>query len=395
MLFIKMEPVFHCLQNVLMGCTCICIPILCTQHTPTLPPASSSGEEFARRYYPPARLPDDVERTSTTSGPLPPHMCQYCKVFRSHTETAVEAHWEECRNFPVSCPNSCQSEKMERWKLEEHLEQECPLHLVQCQFAFVGCSVRVQRRDLDEHLSEDKNHLPLLAAHLKQVSKELAEVKQENVVLKRDVASLRRTLDRVEREESEASSTASVSLTTAKDVRCHTGLPPIVFTYPDYFHKKKKNKLWFSPPFYTHVCGYKMCLSVRPYGRGKGNNCISVYTVILRGDYDTTLPWPLQGNIVVELLNQAQNARHYTVTIAYTSATDSACSGPVDLLSLYYPPSAYPMDTAVNVHAKAMTSPWGIANFISHEQLETASVDLRYIHNGCLQFRVASVTLNT
>ena len=306
----------------------------------------------------------------------------------------MEAHWEECRNFPVACPNSCQSEKMERRKLEEHLEQECPLHLAQCQFAFAGCSVRVRRMDLDEHLMEDKNHLPLLAAHLKQVTKELAKVKQENVVLKRDVVSLTRALDHVEREQSETSSTASVSLTIAKDVRCHSGLPPIIFTFPDYFHKKKKDKLWFSPPFYTHVCGYKMCLGIRANGKGKGSNCVSVYTVILRGDYDTTLPWPFKGKIVVELLNQAHNARHYPVTIVYTPTTDRACSGPVDLLSLFYPPSAYPIHTAANVHSEAMTSPWGVTNFISHEQLETVSADLRYIHNGCLQFRVASVTLN-
>ena len=69
---------------------------------------------------------------------------------------------------------------------------------------------------------------------------------------------------------------------------------------------------WYSRPFNTHVGGYKMCLRmfVNRYGSGK-NTHISVFVVMMKGDYDFHLQWPFKGEITVELVSQKEGGKHY------------------------------------------------------------------------------------
>ena len=347
---------------------------------------SLPDDVFARRYY-------STSSSDIPTAPILPHACQYCEQYRASTEAEIETHWENCHMFPVGCPNECQSERIERGHLDEHLENECPLHVVSCLFAFAGCAVQVRRNELDAHMAEVKTHLSLLAAELHQVKQKVVSVTQENTHLKNEMRSLNQALHRVNQDQYELSSTVAKSMTMARDSACHSGLPPLVFTFPDYFSKKKEDRPWFSAPFYSHIRGYKMSTSIRAYAKGKHNKHLQVFLVIVRGDFDTSLSWPFKGKIVIELLNQAQNSNHFTATITYTEATDISCSSPAHLSSLYYPPSVEPGDFRGTAHVSYVSAPWGIRHFISHEQLETSTPTLRYIHNGCLQFRIASVVL--
>jgi len=55
---------------------------------------------------------------------------------------------------------------------------------------------------------------------------------------------------------------------------------------------------WYSPPFYTHPQGYKMCLSVVANGSGDGKGThVSVFAYLMRGDFDDHLKWPFQGRV--------------------------------------------------------------------------------------------------
>ena len=66
----------------------------------------------------------------------------------------------------------------------------------------------------------------------------------------------------------------------------------------------------YSPPFYTSQFGYKMCARIYLNGDGFGKGThISLFFVVMKGDYDALLPWPFQKKITMMLLDQ-NNGEH-------------------------------------------------------------------------------------
>ena len=70
-----------------------------------------------------------------------------------------------------------------------------------------------------------------------------------------------------------------------------------------------------SPPFYTERYGYKLCLRSFLSGDGLMGNekYMSLFIVVMRGEYDALLPWPFQQKITFKLLDQERNS-HVTET---------------------------------------------------------------------------------
>ncbi|CAF1028602.1 unnamed protein product [Adineta steineri] len=67
----------------------------------------------------------------------------------------------------------------------------------------------------------------------------------------------------------------------------------------------------YSPPFYSSPTGYKMCM--RLYLNGDGNarrTHLSLFFVLLRGDYDAILQWPFSYKITFCLYDQTDAQRH-------------------------------------------------------------------------------------
>ncbi|XP_065182462.1 TNF receptor-associated factor 3-like [Sycon ciliatum] len=63
----------------------------------------------------------------------------------------------------------------------------------------------------------------------------------------------------------------------------------------------------YSAPFYTSPCGYKMCARVYLNGDGMGKNkCVSLFFVLMRGEYDALLPWPFQQRVSMIMMDQAE-----------------------------------------------------------------------------------------
>ena len=62
-----------------------------------------------------------------------------------------------------------------------------------------------------------------------------------------------------------------------------------------------------SPPFYSSFCGYKMCLRVYLCGDGIGKGThISLFVVIMKGEFDDILEWPFSLPITLKLLNRIE-----------------------------------------------------------------------------------------
>lgn len=69
----------------------------------------------------------------------------------------------------------------------------------------------------------------------------------------------------------------------------------------------------YSPPFYSSPTGYKMCMRLYLNGDAQARRThISLFFVILRGDYDAILPWPFSHKVTYFLYDQSGNQRHIT-----------------------------------------------------------------------------------
>ena len=119
----------------------------------------------------------------------------------------------------------------------------------------------------------------------------LQAVEEERQQLKNTVMELQGKLEKLE---------------GAQHVASHTGQPigPVEFTMTN-FEQHKNDEEWYSPPFYTHPHGYKMCLCVWPNGFGDGKGTHLGMTVhLMRGEFDDHLKWLFRGDITYVLLDQ-------------------------------------------------------------------------------------------
>ena len=112
------------------------------------------------------------------------YTCEYCKEYESTFEDVASQHYAECNRFLLPCPNKCES-GIERQDLEHHIQEDCPLTIVDCSLHYAGCDVRLPRKDLESHMKEDaSSHVALLAAENQRMAKQLLEKDeqiQENV----------------------------------------------------------------------------------------------------------------------------------------------------------------------------------------------------------------------
>ncbi|XP_037353235.1 TNF receptor-associated factor 5 [Talpa occidentalis] len=97
---------------------------------------------------------------------------------------------------------------------------------------------------------------------------------------------------------------------------CYSG--KLIWKVTDYAAKKREavdghTVSIFSQPFYTSRCGYRLC--ARAYlngdGAGKGTH-LSLYFVVMRGEFDSLLQWPFRQRVTLMLLDQSGKKNHIT-----------------------------------------------------------------------------------
>ncbi|NXI54113.1 TRAF2 factor, partial [Chloroceryle aenea] len=83
-----------------------------------------------------------------------------------------------------------------------------------------------------------------------------------------------------------------------------------------------------SPAFYTAKYGYKVCLRVYLNGDGTGKGThLSLFFVIMKGDYDALLPWPFRHKVTFMLLDQ--NNREHIIDVFRPDLTSASFQRPV------------------------------------------------------------------
>ena len=253
--------------------------------------------------------------------------------------------------------------------VEEHINEEemqlvgCQFAEIRCEFHYAGCKFHSTRKDMAIHMSEQLSyHTELLTGKMndrsliKQLMKSLQRKDKIICLLQEKLTSVQR----------EGASRKDEQPIPSEPIRIDK-----IFTMDKFQECKENDSQWYSPPFYTHPRGYKMCLRVDANGYDKGSGThLSLFTCFMKGDFDSKLPWPFYGQIVVELLNQNADDHHQKYTIYYDYSTT---------------------DYAGRMRIDTNSRGWGNSRFISQKLLMKSDSKVQYLKDDCLKFQVREV----
>ena len=209
---------------------------------------------------------NEVQHHKTEFCDKRPFSCEYCNGYESTYEDVIYNHWPVCGSHPVKCPNKCGT-FFHRQNIESHVAKDCPLAIVNCDFSYAGCEVKLPRKDMPDHVKDNfVAHISLLAmSHRKQQDK-LQALKEELNTLKEHT----------------------------KLLQSHSSIVPVDFvvenpqTYTAF-------KVWSSPHFYSHCKGYKLMIRFTK---------VSAYYIgayIMQGEFDNLLEWPFKAIVVIHI----------------------------------------------------------------------------------------------
>ena len=266
------------------------------------------------------------------------YVCEYCGYFNSF-DIITEQHYPACEMFPVECPNTCFVENLKRLGLVSHLEEQCPLQVIQCPFTSVGCTVQLPRREMEEH------EKIAVHQHLRMTMSIVMQLKEPPA--------------------------SAIVATTAKQLEYVINLPPVEVTITDFMKKKECNVEWISPVFYSHPDGYKLCLVVYPNGisNGKGTH-ISIYVGFLSEILDSKENWhAVDFDIYVHMLNWRKDDGHHEESLSFNGKGYRTSREGIELSPMR-------------------------SSFIPHSSLSyNSTTNTEYLQNDCVRLRVSKVIL--
>ncbi|KYO23444.1 TNF receptor-associated factor 1 isoform A [Alligator mississippiensis] len=89
----------------------------------------------------------------------------------------------------------------------------------------------------------------------------------------------------------------------------------------------------YSPAFYTGKYGYKVCLRIYLNGDGTGKGThVSLFFVVMKGDYDALLPWPFKHKVTFMLLDQ--NNREHVIDVFRPDLNSASFQRPVSDMNI-------------------------------------------------------------
>ncbi|GFR76693.1 TNF receptor-associated factor 3 [Elysia marginata] len=283
----------------------------------------------------------------------------------------LDAHIEnDCPEAIVKCPYKC-SKKLKRRQLEDHM-QSCPKKPTECPYKSLGCKFEGTKEDVRNHAKDIETHFQVLISFTveaeiekRKASEELQNIAKKQEAVAAELNTIHRELrlkmmQQVERimhleqkvEEMEGSlrglpqqiqplhqsveqlkslipqlanhdrQVASHEIRMAEmDLRfqmletaSYDG--QLLWKIRDFSHRKRdavqgRTVSLYSQPFYAGRFGYKMCARIYLNGDGIGRGThMSLYFVVMKGEYDALLPWPFQHRVSLMLLDQSSQKRH-------------------------------------------------------------------------------------
>ncbi|KAK5898962.1 hypothetical protein CesoFtcFv8_008491 [Champsocephalus esox] len=186
-------------------------------------------------------------------------------------------------------------------------------------------------------LSRQEDVLSTLQLDVQQISRGLGSGLQE-------LEDLRKSLDAVIQEVSAAEALREHLGTLEENMKRHSGLLDIhatqlrthrehlqeleatsndgklIWKIEDFRNKRESEVKGHPPclssvPFHTGPCGYKMASKVYLNGDGEGRGThLSLYVVLMVGDFDALLPWPFRQTVALSVLDQSGAGNHQSLS---------------------------------------------------------------------------------
>ena len=259
------------------------------------------------------------------------YVCKHCGEKGTYANI-TEEHYQKCEKVIVPCPNPCCPLVGEHGQILEHIRTVCQYTVVTCQYANIGCGVKMIRKDIKKH-EKSTAHFQLALDKITELNVLGSFPSLENVVCSHD-----------------------------EQLKALKG-QSMTFKLSGYGKMKERNEVFFSEPFYTNIGGYKMRIKVDPNG---GNVCsdsavLSLYFVMLKGVHDNQLQWPFMGRVKFELLNQLTDENHHNFEMQLDST-----------------------------HNILVDDFWGYPEFITNSELDLNSPkSTQYLMEDTLYFRVS------
>eukprot|EP00117_Sycon_ciliatum_P029607 scpid71642/ scgid3562/ TNF receptor-associated factor 3; CAP-1; CD40 receptor-associated factor 1; CD40-binding protein; LMP1-associated protein 1 len=285
--------------------------------------------------------------------------CQYCnQSIPTHQQTV---HLNDCQEAIVNCSSEGCGKKFARKSMQFHLVNECDVMEIQrASFATAThiTSMHAKMQSMEQQLQEKNTIIENLQQRLTQVQQELrhqfgtslqaldsgvkslrhdveslqlqhlgsaAEKKIHERIssVETDVKSTLQSLERIKisKDESHTACQERALQFDEVDLRVHIlevssydgTLIWRINNFSDLLSnaKNEKRTSLYSPPFYTGRYGYKLCTRMYPNGDGLGlGTHISLFIVVMRGDFDAVLDWPFNKIVHLTILDQAAARRH-------------------------------------------------------------------------------------
>ena len=278
-------------------------------------------------------------------------------------------------------------------EFEQHLNENyseetrllgCKFVEIPCEFLYAGCKAQTTREDMATHTLEQ------LPYHAKLIAGKITEENKHNLVeklikslhhkdavihkLQEELTSAKTDSSKLQRKDEQV---AQQMQKVTQNLPIYNKPIPIdeVFTMDKFQEHKENDSQWYSEPFYTHPRGYKMCLRVDANGYDKASGThLSLFTCFMKGEFDSELPWPFYGQIVVELLNQNADNNHHEYIIYYDHSTT---------------------EYAGRMRIGTRSRGWGNFRFVSHAKLlKNSGSKVQYLKDDCLKFQVREVQLH-
>ncbi|XP_062520091.1 TNF receptor-associated factor 4-like isoform X3 [Corticium candelabrum] len=159
--------------------------------------------------------------------------------------------------------------------LQKHADDGCDFAQVYCEFLSVGCSHQMKKRDVGDHEDKcSKEHMRLLLKNVGELKAQLQRRPYESCKFMWKIENWSKTLQNAKMEKGECLSVTSCS-------------------------------------FYTGYPGYQLCMVVYPNGSGKGKGShVSVFLVIMKGDFDHQLHWPFPHSYRLTVTDQQPDGKN-------------------------------------------------------------------------------------
>lgn len=196
----------------------------------------------------------------------------------------MELHHDTCLEFPVTCTFQCNSPTtLKRKDIPTHLAV-CPRALVACTLENYGCAEKIERGKLESHLQL------CVPRHVGRLCQVIAELKAEVGDLKAALATQQETVAQMDANlyPSAGQFTWRIDNIRDKIESAQAGNRP--------------DGVIYSPSFYSLEAGYKLSLCIYPAG-DNNQGYLSLYFVVMKGQFDEILQWPFQKRVYLSLLN--------------------------------------------------------------------------------------------